>query len=111
MFMGLLCMNQGGTSILYPQIWECRVPEHLGHSLKIPGWLSDLYAPVGPVLGSARSCKAWKWGLGQALHSSWVPGQDDRPEDSKGEGKDLRARKTLPSQRLQGSLGPGEGSF
>lgn len=30
--------------------------------------------------------------------SSRVPGQDDRPEDSRGEGKNHRARKTLPSQ-------------
>lgn len=51
MFMGLLCMNQGGISILYSQIWECKVLEHLGHSLKIPGWLSDLYAPCGPRPG------------------------------------------------------------
>ena len=43
--------------------------------------------------------------------SSRVPGQDDRPEDSRGEGKNHRARKTLPSQRLRGSLSPGEGSF
>lgn len=42
MFMGLLCMSQDGASMPYSQIWECKDPEHFGHSWKTPGWLSDL---------------------------------------------------------------------
>ena len=47
-------MNQGGASIPYSQIWQCKDLEHLGHSLKTPGWLSDLYAPCGPSPGCSK---------------------------------------------------------
>ena len=85
MFMGLLCMNQGGTSILYSQIWECRVPEHLGHSLKIPGWLSDLYAPCGPRPGLCKIVRPQRKAEGRSalweLLAIWGrphPNQDTR---------------------------------
>lgn len=52
--MSMTCMNQCGISILYSQIWECKVLEHLGHSLKIPGWPVTPMPPVGPVLGPLR---------------------------------------------------------